>query len=127
MTGMSFLCDHCEGLLAASHAWVGMTVVCPSCAQTTKIGYRDGQLVEQTGYAITYADFVQLLSYGPYRPKVAPEMRRLVGCAIDDRDGRAVLVLPDGSLMPDEVAHLAIQGDSSKQRTLYGVAMGLWR
>jgi hypothetical protein len=76
---------------------------------------------------MTFSDFKQLLTYGPYSEVVDPLVKELLGCAIERSEMGVRLVDEDGSLIPFEAAHLEIQSNDETQGHIYNIAMGLWR
>jgi hypothetical protein len=81
----------------------------------------------KTGYEVTLKDFLQLLSYPPYREKVAPLIRDWSGYEVLAVDSGFVLRDRNGVEVNPESVHETIQADAVRQYHLYQVAMSLWR
>jgi hypothetical protein len=124
---MRFLCNHCDQKLATKHYWEGMSITCPSCGKPTELRYREGQIIPDIGYSISFSDFKQLLTYEPYAKAIDPIVKKLLKCSIERTEKGVKLVAEDGSLIPLEVVHLEIQFDRDSQRIIYGAAMDQWR
>lgn len=124
---MRFSCTSCRTPLSVPYEWAGMAVTCPACGQETRLEAREGRHDGGSGYAVSFDDFVRLLHVEAWRGEVHPVVARLLGCSVEEHEGRFILRAPDGSVMPYEAAHLRIQGSAASQRELYQLAMSVWR
>jgi hypothetical protein len=124
---MRFLCEHCDARLDTEHYWRGFSVTCPNCGRQTKLDYRLGQNIPNTGYTMTFRDFAQLLSATSSSQVVDPVIRDLLKCEIERTGAALKLIHADGSFIPLEAAHFAIQLDENARGIIYNVAMNLWR
>ncbi|MES2934936.1 MAG: hypothetical protein V4805_15765 [Pseudomonadota bacterium] len=124
---MNFHCMQCNAKIAAAYDWRGMTVTCPACSQQLVLEYGIGQAISDSGYAISFTDFCNLLAVDGWWQAAHPVVARMLHCAIEKLHNKFVLKQDDGALIPLEIAHLSIQSDPVKQREMYGVAMNLWR
>jgi hypothetical protein len=126
-TIMRFLCDHCDGRIETDHYWTGLTLACPHCGESTELRYRNGQSIPWTGIDITFTNFKQFMTNSIYAEAVDPLVSELLGCTVERTEAGARLTAADGSLIPWEAAHIAIQSDRVKQGRIYNTAMNMWR
>lgn len=124
---MHFSCTSCRTQLSASYEWAGMAVTCPGCGEQTRLEIREGRHISTSGYAVSFDDFVRLLHAEAWRREAHPVVARVLGCSIEEHQGRFILRAPDGAVIPYEAAHFQIQGSPASQRELYQLAMRLWR
>ena len=104
-----------------------MKIRCPACLREIVLNYRNGQRIGPTGWEVTFADFCGLVD-DKYNSQVThPRIAKLLDCSIVPMEGRFVLKQKTGTLLPLEVAHFLIQSDPVMQRSLYDLAMDVWR
>lgn len=124
---MSFFCNECDVKLALPYEWMGMSIKCPACGHGISLRYQNGQTISNSGYAISFEDFCQLMKQPGDQNEAHLTIAKLMDCTVEKIDGVAVLKTGAGGLIPFEFAHLSIQADPAKQQQLYSVAMSLWR
>jgi len=124
---MSFFCPHCDTENGAGHTWTGMKIRCPACLREIILAYRNGQSIGPTGWEVTFADFCRLIDDNYNSQVTHPRIAQLLDCIIVPMEGRFVLRQQTGTLLPLEAAHFLIQSDPDKQRSLYDLAMDVWR
>jgi hypothetical protein len=101
--------------------------VCPSCAQRIRPEVPVGTEYPDTGYGITLEHFRQLLDNGVARPVMSALLDRWYGYEIGSDAGLPTVQTRAGDRVDIMELHREIQGDPTRQRELYGVAMSLWR
>jgi hypothetical protein len=120
-------CQRCTAVITTDHVKIGMTIACPSCGMQTQLEYTIGSEIPPTGYSLTFANFMQLLSEPLYRHRIGPLMERWFECLIENAPSKTSLRKKDGSVLIAEDVHFAIQSDASRQYEIYQTAMDLWR
>jgi hypothetical protein len=80
-----------------------------------------------TGYEIKFGDFRQLLSYPPYRVKIAPLIQSWFDYQVIPNGDDFVLRDSKGVEVSQQTVHETIQADRDKQFHIYQAAMSLWR
>ena len=120
-------CQRCTAAITTDHVRIGMMIACPSCGMQTQLEYTLGSKIPPTGYLLTFANFVQLLSEPLYRRRIGPMMERWFECVIENSPDTICLRKKDGSALTAEDVHLAIQSDAARQYEIYQTAMDLWR
>ena len=124
---MRFLCNNCDAKISTKYCWEGLSITCPACGKPTELRHRRDEGTSGIAYSITFSDFKQLLSREPYFTKVDPVVKEFLKCSIERTETGVKLIEEDGSLIPLEVAHLEIQFNPNFQRSIYNIAMSLWR
>lgn len=106
---------------------LGASVTCGACKRVVLPKVEDGTPMPNTGYEVTFGNFVHLLTNRDYRFHVMPLLTNWAP-AVEQ------LINVDTKIGPDTAQerslieiHRTIQSDSSKQYELYQVAMSLWR
>jgi hypothetical protein len=80
-----------------------------------------------TGYETSLADFRRLVSDPSSQPVIAPLLKDWFGCEIAGQGAQTAIRSQDGQVVGIGVLHTRIQLDRSRQRSIYQVAMDLWR
>ncbi len=106
---------------------LGAATSCPSCGKRVVPQVPVGTSYPKTDYQITFADFQQLVTTEAYRSSVGGLLLEWYGYRIVGAGDSSAVLSREGENVDLVELHQQIQGDSVKQRALYGAAMALWR
>lgn len=113
-------CQHCAWQSVTEYRLVGSIGRCGRCLRKTILSIASGSDLPDTGYELTYRDFLLLVQHDSAERLLERWMMHVeqptAGFGEDDSAGDTLLLL-----------HLAVQSDAKKQYELYQLAMSLWR
>jgi hypothetical protein len=79
------------------------------------------------GYGLNFHDFFRLLSENEAQAKLTKWLEAWFGYQISRQGVETLIHTADGRLVELRALHTRIQADPEKQRSIYGLAMDLWR
>lgn len=123
---MDTICQSCGAIIDIPYILLGAAIACDQCRVRTIPKAAPGSRPADTGYAITFADFHQLLLYPGHRPSIARLIRDWFGYEVEAQGDSIRILTRDGNDVDEVALHQQIQGDESKQSALYREAMTLW-
>jgi hypothetical protein len=87
----------------------------------------EGSVFPDTGWELTFDDFIQLIQGDSSRATIGPLLKQRFGYRVAGK-GKASRVVDAKRALVDLLSlHLQIQRDKPLQRDLYQAAMSLWR
>lgn len=123
---MKVKCQKCHISIDSPFHKIGTIIECPACGQETLLKPDVDERYSATGEYLTYDDFIQLLTYPPYKRVVAPLIAEWFDCQVLVDHGRLRLRKKDGTDLVPQFIHDAIQEDPRKRQKIYRYAMSLW-
>ena len=124
---MQTACPNCEAAIETPYIMLGAATSCPGCGALVRSAPKPGTSYPPTGYAISFSDFIQLLTHQVYRPHAIA----LVKNWFPQIDQLSVANSPVAAGSKEErvllQVHLRIQTEPKWQYDLYQMAMSLWR
>jgi hypothetical protein len=124
---MEVRCTTCGAAMDVPYYRIGLSITCSKCGEVTVPRIPLGTTYPNTGYQITYSDFIQLLTYPAYRAGIVPLIEEWFDCQVLESDDDPLLRTRAGQALPCAEVHEQIQTDPQKQFTLYQRAMSLWK
>ncbi len=124
---MRTVCPSCSTEIDTPYMMLGASVTCSACKSLVIPRVESGTLFPNTGFEITFRDFVQLLTYEAYRTQVLSVVKEWEPTVEHLTDIDAEIGAGTAQEKALIVIHRKIQGDSVKQNKLYQTAMSLWR
>ncbi len=124
---MDTICQSCSAQMDTPYILLGAILRCPVCGEHTVPQATAGARPADTGYEITFADFHRLLSDPGYSSSITPLLGEWFGYELELHGNSVRIRARDCAEVNELTLHQRIQGDESKQATLYRAAMSLWR
>jgi hypothetical protein len=124
---MRVFCDHCSAEFDVSYWRLGSVYSCPSCSQPVPLDRTHVRKFAESGYEVTFSDFVQLVTDSYYRATILPLIRVWLNLEpVEQGEGEVRFRDSEGNLHDTLEVHARIQKEPSWQRQLYNNAMTLW-
>src|SRR5690349_9508797 len=76
---MRVFCDNCSAEFDVSYWRLGSDYPCPSCALLVHLDREHVRTYSESGYEVTFADFIQLVTDSYYSPTILPLLRAWYG------------------------------------------------
>jgi len=120
-------CQNCGKNFDLSYLLLGASVQCEKCKEYTVAKVPVGTHYPDTGFAISFRDFRQLLEYPDHRPHIEPLIKDWFNYSLESDEFRVKIINAKGECMDPLWLHLRIQDSTERQEILYRIAMSLWR
>jgi hypothetical protein len=122
---MHIQCQHCSRGFDAPYWQLGMLSRCPHCGNEKRLTRECVLGYQESGWAVTFLDFVRLVTDPACQPDVLPLLRSFGYECVDGK--RLLFRDAQGKTLTAEEVHTQIQHEEPKQHRLYQTAMDLWR
>ena len=126
---MRVFCDTCSAEFVVPYWRLGSDYPCPACSRSVSVDRDHVRRYTESGYEVTYSDFIQLVTDSYYSETILPLVREWLGLERVEWDKGAGEVWfrgSDGTRYEAFRVHALIQNDATRQRQFYNNAMTLW-
>ena len=121
-------CKSCNSKIGVQYKHLGLDIKCPKCSSIQKIGIENFNRVKNTGYEITFRDFLRLIKDKKNNKEINTLIEKRLKYSVTELDDmKTAFINKENELIPYEFLHLSIQNDKKTQKTLYQIAMSIWR
>ncbi len=117
-------CPSCATGYQLPYNALGREMNCPQCGVSTIPQVKADTVIPDTGYALRFSDFLELVRVGDR--EVAGMLQAWFGVRSAGEEEGTVMT-EDGRLLDLFDLHLEIQDDPARQKSLYQAAMSRWR
>jgi hypothetical protein len=120
-------CTECGYVSRIEYRRLGCVMSCSRCHRESRPNVPEGSVFPDTGWELTFDDFIQLIQGDSSRATIGPLLKQWFGYRVAGK-GKASRVVDAKRALIDLLSlHLQIQRDKPRQRDLYQAAMSLWR
>ena len=124
---VSVECTECGYVSRTEYRLLGCVMACSRCHREFLPRVPEGSVLPDTGWELTFGDFIQLVQSDSSRATIGPLLKQWFGYRIAGK-GKASRVADTKKALVDLLSlHLEIQRDEPRQHDLYQAAMSLWR
>lgn len=121
-------CKTCNSKIEVMYKHLGLTVKCPNCSSVQEIGIENLNRVINTGYEITFSDFLMLINDKKNNSEIITLIEKKFNSSVTELENIEIAFInKENELIPFEFLHLSIQNDKKKQKAVYQIAMNIWR
>ena len=93
-----------------------------------KTGIESQSNFRNTGYEITYLDFLRLVEDKKNNKEIITTIEKKFNCKLIELENlKTAFLSKENEFIPFEFIHIAIQKDKKTQKSIYQLAMSIWR
>jgi hypothetical protein len=121
-------CETCKSKIRVPFEYIGLSYLCPFCGSMQKTGIESQSNFRNTGYEITYLDFLRLVEDKKNNKEIITTIEKKFNCKLIELENlKTAFLSKENEFIPFEFIHIAIQKDKKTQKSIYQLAMSIWR